>query len=251
MQKPPELLFITVFDKGSQELGLNHLMSLKKQSITNYKAYVTDRDTYERIKTAGFNVEYENIDGYIPTTPKDFGTQEFNRFSYIRYKIINRLLKQKKAVWYMDADTVVLKNLNMFYLNFIQNNDKYKIDMVVQNDLHMLCTGCMFFLPNTKTVEFTQRVFDHSSYEMNDQNYIGYIFRDEKPNISFTVFDYMEFPNGFLYFENQIDVPEEMHEFKRKYENNRAKTTVFVHANWMVGVANKINAFKMRGLWFV
>lgn len=248
-----DLIFISVFDYGSRELGSNHLASLKKQGIKNYMAYVTDNDTFNYIKDQGFNVEYENIDEFIPMAPKDFGSREFNKFSYIRYKIMNRLLKQNKAVWYMDADTVVLKDLNMFYRNFIANNSSYNIDMIVQNDLHMLCTGCVFFIPNKRTIAFTKDVYDHATIEMNDQNYIGIVFRDQKPDVKFTVFDYMEFPNGLLYFDekDKINLPEEMMQYKRQYRNNKNKTVVFVHANWIVGVYKKIDAMKERGLWFV
>ena len=109
------LIFVCVFDNGSRELGLNYLLSLKKQGITNYMAYVTDANTYEYISSKGFNVEKEIPDQSIVQHAKDFGTGQFNIFSYIRYKVIHRLLLKYKVVWYMDVDTVVLGDLNRYY----------------------------------------------------------------------------------------------------------------------------------------
>jgi hypothetical protein len=51
-----DLLFISVFDYGSRELGLNHLESLKKCGMSNYLAYVADKKTYDYIKKAGHPV---------------------------------------------------------------------------------------------------------------------------------------------------------------------------------------------------
>lgn len=58
-----DLLFISVFDFGCLELGLNHLQSLKNQGIYNYMSFVTDDETYNIIIKYGFNctlVEYKN-----------------------------------------------------------------------------------------------------------------------------------------------------------------------------------------------
>jgi DNA-directed RNA polymerase subunit L len=42
-----ELLFISVFNLGGIPLALNHLESLRKQNIKNYRAYVTDKESYD------------------------------------------------------------------------------------------------------------------------------------------------------------------------------------------------------------
>jgi hypothetical protein len=163
-------------------------------------------------------------------------------------------LKEGKSVWYMDVDTVVLGDLNWFYRMAINNIDIHKKpDMIFQNDLHMLCTGCSLYLPTAGSQEFTKHVYDNASTKMNDQNFIGYIFKDGKMPYKFTVFDYMEFANGLLYFkETDVhEIPEEMMQFKRKFRNTQNKNVLFVHANWMVGVGTKIKAFQNCDLWFV
>ena len=41
------VLFIAVFNFGGMTLVLNHLESLKRQGITNYRAYVSDQESYD------------------------------------------------------------------------------------------------------------------------------------------------------------------------------------------------------------
>jgi hypothetical protein len=248
----PDLIFICVFDSGSKELGLNHLTSLRRQKIDNYMAYVTDDETYKYINSKGFNVTKEDISDKIPTYSKDFGSNEFNLFSYIRYKISNRLLKEGKAVWYMDVDTVVLGDLNWFYKMMMNNGSKIA-DMLFQNDLHMLCTGCSLYMPTDGSIDFTKHVYQNASTKMNDQNFIGFMFKDGKKPYNFSVFHYMEFPNGLLYFkETDVhEIPDEMMRIKTQFRNDKYKKVFFVHANWMIGVGTKIKALQNNDLWFI
>jgi hypothetical protein len=109
-----ELVFVSVFNYGCIEIATNHLESLKRNNITNYIAFVTDNESYNELSIKNYNVQLlkqDVINENISNEKKDFGCIDFNKMSYIRYKIINNLLKEGKAVWYLDVDTVVLYNL--------------------------------------------------------------------------------------------------------------------------------------------
>ena len=247
-----DLLFVCVFDNGSRELGLNHLISLKNNNINNYIAYVTDDETYNYIKQHGFNAVKENIDDIITKKSKDFGTDQFNMFSYIRYKVINRHLLEGKSVWYMDVDTVVLGDLNLYY-NGIMRTTNLVYDVIFQNDLHMVCTGCSLYNPNTSSIDFTKYVYDNASNKMNDQNFIADLIMKGKSSLKYNVFDYMEFANGLLYFKetDTHEIPEYLAQPKRRFRADDDKNLYFVHANWMIGNNVKMSALKNANLWFV
>lgn len=243
------ILFLCVFDYGSRELGLNHLTSLTKNGIHNYVAYVTDRKTYKYVKNYGFNVVLEdNVHSNISKNAKEFGTRDFNMFSYLRYKIISKLLEKNVWVWYMDVDTVVMPGIQD-----IDMTPYMKQDIVFQHDCHMICTGCALYQSNSRTANFTYFVWKNVTDALNDQNFMVELYKGGKLNgLYIDTFDNIEFPNGLLYFdtEDRIPVPEEIMEIKRIYRANTAnKKTAFVHANWMIGVDVKIQALKSRNLW--
>ena len=247
-----ELLFISVFDFGSIIIGLNHLQSLKNSNIENYMAFVTDQKCYETVKSKGYNVKLITglEDKGFYKKKKDFGTKDFTEMSFTRYKVISEELQKYNAVWYLDVDTVVLKDLNPYYTKYAKQN---QYDIIFQNDIHMRCSGCMLFFSNQKTIDATQHIYRGMNDSLPDQHYFAR-FLDQNPGrFNVTMFDYMEFPNGLLYFdENQlIQIPPEFMEIKRTYHNNNPQNTVFVHANWMVGIDNKIKALKQKGLWYI
>jgi len=245
-----DLLFVCVFDYGPIDLALNHLQSLTNCGIENYMAYVTDKRTYAIVKERGFNVSLiEDIKGLeFFKKKKEFGREDFTEMSFMRYKVISSELSNYKAVWYMDVDTVVLKNLNQYY-------EKYKgagYDMLFQNDIHQIqrCTGCVLYFSSPKTIQATAEIYKGMNRNIPDQHFMHY-FLERHPNMFNTaMFNSKDFPNGLLYFDEQDLIPLEQQflEIKRNYKGN---SPAFVHANWMIGIDNKIAAFKRKGLWFL
>jgi hypothetical protein len=245
-----DLLFISVFDYGSRELGLNHLESLKKCNITNYLACIADKKTYDYIKKAGHPLELiENAD--FSTTRKHFGEKDFIEFSFLRYKLIRDCLKKHKAVWYLDVDTVVLDDLNKKYLEYVDKG----YDIVFQNDLHNArnCTGCMLYFSTPKTINMVDHVYKGMNFDMPDQHFVNFFLAQNQGAFKTTLFDFCSFPNGLIYFddEDKIAIPPEYMEYKIKFRANKKKHVVFVHANWMVGIEEKMNAMKRKGLWYI
>lgn len=109
--------FISVFNYGVIEMAKNHIKSLRECGITNHCSYVTDEESLIELTALGYPVVYVKKSG----TNKDnlnFGTTNFNNMSFLRYYIIYTLLEKGIDVWYLDVDTVVLKNLIPIYLDF-------------------------------------------------------------------------------------------------------------------------------------
>lgn len=239
-----ELLFISVFNYGGIEMAKNHIESLKRNNINNYVAYVTDDESYDELLLLDYKVtKYISSIDIINKEKNDFATPEFNNISYIRYKIINNLLKQGKAVWYLDVDTVVLTNLNDYY-----NSLSKDVDIYFQNDINMLCTGCMLVLPNIKTIQLTEFMYSNKNNAYNDQVFINNIFRNN-PIFNIKVLNQNQFPNGLLYF-NELKPEPHFREAQEKF-NQSTEPIYLVHANYMVGIQTKINAFKSKNLWYI
>jgi lipopolysaccharide biosynthesis glycosyltransferase len=241
-----ELLFISVFNLGGIPLALNHLESLKRNHITNYRAYVTDTESYAILKDKGHPVELI-VETSVELTDKkvDFGTTEFNTLSYTRYKIIIELLEKNQPVWYLDIDTVVLQDLNDVYDELKHSN----YHAVMQNDINMLCTGCMLLFPTPATINLLKNIYKYRNSNHNDQIILMNILLKYPNVINILPLNILQFPNGLLYFNEISENPR----YKKLQEDfiNSTHPVYVVHANWMIGMETKIAAFKRKGLWYI
>jgi hypothetical protein len=237
--------FISVFNYGVIEMAKNHIKSLRECGINNYCSYVTDEESLIELTALGYPVVYVKN----TQTNKDnfnFGTMDFNNMSFLRYFIINKLLEDKIDVWYLDVDTVVLKNLIPIYLDLKEKNN---YDTCFQTDLNMPCTGCMLLFATEKTQNFVKTVIQNKTNQTNDQILVNAILKEVPDLIRYIQFSYFNFPNGVMFFGNDfVNVPEYLVKLKNEYINTH-KETYLVHANWMVGDETKKNAFKKYGLW--
>jgi hypothetical protein len=53
-----------------------------------------------------------------------------------------------------------------------------------------------------------------------------------------------------LYFSD-LNENEFMRQHQIEYRNKKDKQTMLVHANYMIGIDTKIEAFKKHGIWFI
>jgi len=238
-----DVLFISVFNYGCIDIAENHIISLINSGITNYKAYVTDEKSFDILLEKGYIVSYHPLKQ--PSDKLDFGTEGFNSLSYTRYIIINELLREGKIVWYLDVDTVVLTNLN----NLIPDLQKMNVELVMQNDINMPCSGCMLIFPTDINKQIMNVVYNNRTSEENDQIILAHILRQNQDKIRLHLLDIESFPNGLLYF-NEIHSNPGYANLQLEFRKTD-KPLHFVHANWMIGVDNKINAFKSKNLWYV
>ena len=247
-----ELLFVSVFNYGVIDLALNHLESLRKQNIKNYMAFVTDLESVYVLKIKGHPVSFIE-DESVNKEANSFDSPKFNSISFLRYKVIKQLIQNGMNVWYMDVDTVVLKDLRNIY-NQVKNKN---IDAFFQNDINMPCSGCVLYFANPKTYAFVNSVEHNKTEKYGDQIIVREFIKSHssKPEfIKFATLNESMFPNGLLYFgdnEFGVQTPEMFKAIKSEYENMQNKDIYFVHANWMVGKDTKQNALKKYGLWFI
>lgn len=237
--------FISVFNYGVIEMAKNHIKSLREHGITNHCSFVTDEESFNEFTKLEYPVYHIRKSG-TKQENFDFGTMDFNNMSFLRYYVIDTLLQQGMDVWYLDVDTVVLKNITPIYLDLKQN---HKYDVCFQDDMNMLCTGCMLLFATDKTKHFVKTVIHNKTDQTNDQILVNAIFKKEPDIISHVAFSHFIFPNGVMFFGNDfVNVPGFLEEVKKEYINT-PKDTYLVHANWMVGDETKTKALKQYGLW--
>jgi hypothetical protein len=237
--------FISVFNYGVIEMAKNHIKSLRETGITNHYSFVTDEESFDEFTKLGYPVFHIQESG-TKHENFNFGTMDFNNMSFLRYSIINALIQYGMDVWYLDVDTVVLKNLIPIYLDLKQN---YEYHVCFQSDMNMICTGCMLLFATDNTKHFVKTVIHNKTDQNNDQILVNAILKKDPDIISHVVFSHFIFPNGVMFFGNDfVNVPTYLEEVKKKYINT-PKETYLVHANWMVGDETKKNALKQYGLW--
>lgn len=235
-----DILFISVFNLGCIEIAENHIISLLRSGINNYRAYVTDQESFNILIKKGYNVEYYPVEQ--SREKMNFGTSGFNYLSYVRYKIINELLNDGKIVWYLDVDTVVLYDLNRVVSYFIGK------DIVMQHDINMPCTGCMLYYPTDVSQQMTNYIYQLRTSSENDQILFSELLYNNKC-VKLQLLDYEIFVNGLLFF-NELS----HNEYYRQLQINFKKTEkplYLVHANWMVGIETKIHELKKKDLWYL
>jgi lipopolysaccharide biosynthesis glycosyltransferase len=242
-----DLIFISVSNYGAIELTKNHLTSLKQNEIYNYMAYVTDTESYEELTKLGFNATIFNCDDInVGKNKMNYGNNDYNHMTYLRYYVIQKLLKEGKIVWYLDVDTVALTNLNNIY----ETLDK-TIDIHFQSDIVVVCTGCMLIFPNDKNVMLMNTIIQNKTNTLNDQDVMNQLLNNEPNtlNLSISTLSKYNFPNGLLYF-NELDYDQTYKENQINFRNS-TNPVYFVHANFMVGINIKIEALKQKKLWFI
>lgn len=241
-----DLIFITVSNYGAIELTKNHMESLKQNEILNYMSYVTDDESYQELSQLGYNVSKFNPTIEIGKNKMDFGNNDYNHMIFIRYFVILELLKQGKTVWYLDVDTVAMIDLNIIYKTL--NNS---VDIYFQNDINMLCTGCMLIFPNNKTIALMNKIIElkNTNEKINDQILMNHILMNNQNIFNIGVLSEYNFPNGLLYF-NDPSENENFREIQKNFKNS-TEPVYFIHANYMIGIDVKIQALKDKNLWFI
>ena len=236
-----EVVFFSISNSGCIELTINHLESVKRVGMTNYVAYAMDSECYDVLKSKGYNVERLNKDEYKEY--RDFGGKEFKEIALLRYQVIQKLLLEGKAAWHLDVDTVILKDLNQ-YVNAPLNA---KLDLALQDDINMPCAGCMIWFPSAIPLVRKMAMIKDTDY--NDQIYLNAFLKGG--NFKVGLFDRGVFPNGLLYFLEDVNGYESVQKEFREFRKTHPSDIAFVHANWMIGLQTKIDALKSKGLWFL
>ncbi len=267
----PVLLWLT--NKGAAEITANSIASVGYAGFADkYRLIVfhSDDQARNRIERHSFGVEFIDLDeiphdrdGFSqpPKEYHDFGTQPFRRLSISRYIAIKfALLTFRHRTIYADGDIVFLGD-PAYYLD---SEPALKRDCVLaQNDRNVrfsgdefrcqyepgcfpqkseICSGFTVWMPLSKhhriVDSIIMRLLRYSTTP-SDQMIFNSLPRHLRRHVQLLPED--KFVNGSFYF----GLPENNRSLRGELD------PVIVHANWMVGVETKTNAFKKAGLWYL
>ncbi len=241
-----DILFISVFTKGYRDLAVNHLISLRKVGILNTLSFCNDSKTVEILNYRGFKTKefpFEmNEDLFDPPS------ENFNKFSFVKYILIDTLLKDYKYVWYLDVDTVIIKDIRNL-VDLTKN-----VDIYIQNDINVLLSGGMLVSNNEKCKNLMKILWDKQNDKYCDQLILNGVLQNEKLNIKGEILSMGHFRPGIFFFNNNslLNLSPKVLKIRNIFLNDKTIDIIpaLIHANFIVGINNKINALKSKRLWF-
>lgn len=157
---------------------------------------------------------------------KNFGKTTFEK---IKFVLDSNEWESNDITIFTDADVVFLKNTKEFFQNEIEN-----LDMVFQNDNWTCNTGVYIFKRNNNVKQLLENILSIQNVGFhNEQVALNSIIRDH--NIKYKLFDERIWNVNF-----QGLCPWDGNELINFPDN-----ILMFHANYMVGVKNKINALSL------
>ena len=242
-----DILFISVFTKGHRDLALNHLKSLRRVGITNTLSFCNDKKTVEALEYHGFKAKefpFEiNEEVFEPPS------ENFNNFSFVKYILIDTLLEKYKYVWYLDVDTVIVKDIKK-HIDLSKN-----IDMYIQNDVNILSSGGMLVSNSEVNRNLMKKVWNKRNSQYCDQLMLNGLLQNKKNNIKGKILSMAHFRPGICFFSQKFirNISPNILKIRKIFLEDRdiglnIKPSL-IHANYIIGVANKIAALKSAGLW--
>ena len=225
---------VTYTNESHIELCENMLKSFRRvNEETPFVVYCLDEKSYDYFTEKGYQTKKQcfvsSEDGN-----HDWGTTEFCKLIQNKFHIIREEYKDK-PVLFVDSDV-------FFFRDPIPHIQEYlkPCNIVIQSDLPgtPICTGFMA-LQRTDTLDsIIEKILDFKPENETDKDFsdqrrfIRFLSESKVPEPIYILDRYL-FPNGHV-------------EFTEKSSNSER---YIVHANYMVGLETKINAFKSIGAW--
>ena len=250
MSKKTNCLVFLLIGEPIKPLFENCLISLKKKNISlDMIAYcpVKQNDKFKNI-CKKYNVKLLNLKTFNKSHDDKYyqiGSKKLNEISVQKWEIILDALELGyDNVIYSDVDIVFLENF-IPYINEVSNHYKCgsQVEALPWFPINYCC-GFMFF--NKSSIKLLKKIKTIACKylsQYHDQDALNYISRNSK-SLSNEFFKFPDslFQSGLLY---------KMH--SKNFFNpmvDSLKPFLF-HANFVIGVDNKINLLKRISLWFV
>ena len=265
-------VFTWVTNAGAAEITANSIASLQLQQRTDgHKLIVGLLDQVsgaiisDRVDAP--NVEFlliEDLPAWkelnldLPQAYDNYGTENFNLRCASKYVVIQHLLREEAVpVIFADGDVVYLKNPVTYFEN---NHELSQKAALFQNDRHagesdvalraqygigrrpqgsVVCTGFSVWRARTAHYRLAGAVMRGIHSSRDDQSSMNDLNVWQRRCVQLLRQDL--FPNGSLVFAK--DGPR-----KDVFDRHEA---YLVHANWMLGIEEKVKRLKAGGYWVI
>ena len=239
---------VTISNYGFKNLTLNWIESLKRINLSKFVIFALDIDIVKLLSQKGYEdrivlVPNNWIDFNLSSNFSYFKSKEYNKITQAKTQIVYNILKLGQNILFSDPDIVFL---NKNILNHIHYLAKYSPAQIFfsqdqhSNQFHFN-TGFYYAKASNYVQElFLRLINEQRKDESNaiDQFVFNKMIKSNDLNTKIAPLDHILFASGQVYFHEKIN---------DKYNI----TPYMVHANYLTGETNKVNAFKSKNLWFI
>lgn len=231
----------------------NFINNFNKSDILHFQCL--DAETYNELsdiikKTNTSNIIlYESSKTGSPSGPQGFNSPGFIKITKEKFEFLYSVLigmNENEILHFFDADVYFFKSPDEEI-----NKMMSELDLCFQQDApitdnHLIaetyvCSGNFSIKKTEKSVRFTEMIIQKLNPRQNEQEVIYEYLRDNCPAndvrtyglAKISVYDPILFQNGFDAFRSGWHLKNEK---------------ICVHANHMVGIQSKIEAFNMMGI---
>lgn len=248
-------VFISFSNYGYVKLAENLLHSIQ-QKVKHHKMvmYCLDQDTYDHLLPLEQPDKIELIlYNQFNTSKKyeNYNTEEFKEIDHLHVSILQHAFKTYDFIHFLDSDTVIINEPSEEYYE-----DYKEYDVVFQADCNSIepdyyiwtCIGNMS-LRNTYGTHFLldsiniyKKRFIEIGMNYNDQEVLREMFKGTEitdirkfPHANLSQYPTIHYTCGVLVDQDKVDV---------------SQIKIF-HANWVLGIENKITLLKKLGAWYL
>ena len=176
-----------------------------------------------------------------------YGQAGYREMLKHRTRIILKLLGCGYTLLLSDVDVVFLKNpLPTLFKESKEKDiifqgdsiDHNLVDSLLPYTISYACVGFTFMKPTTGTILLWKGVLNYQTHHYwNDQAAVNVCLRHPSilAHLRWAVLDYWQFPNGIIYFKQRTHL----------------QNPFIVHANFLLGINNKMAEMMAAGLWCV
>lgn len=200
--------------------------------------FITNTETY------GKKIQVKVTQSDFSEKANDYYSEDFIKISQHKFKLILDNIQKYPNIYFIDSDIVFLKD-PVYHIKKIDDHDIiFQIDNPINNPINTanwVCSGNFFIKNNSRSEHFLKEVIASYTPQTNDQDCVKKILTKYGENPSYYphakigTFDPRKIQNGCDAFRFKwCELPE----------------AIMVHANWIIGLNDKINTLKNNNLWF-
>jgi hypothetical protein len=244
---------ISISNYGYRDFTLNWIFSLKRINLTKFVVFCFDNQLFDYLIKNGYKenvlmVPTDWIDYKLTLKAANWSSKDYNHIVQSKVNVWYYLLKNDRNIIFSDPDVVFINENILTYSQFLFNYSRAHILISQDQEPGYPFYNTGFFF--AKSTKFSKNLFlnliqkqlrqkDRSASNNNEQYVLFKMLKQTNFNDSRILgLDPFLFANGRVFFELKL--------------NDLLNVKPFtVHANYMIGVENKINSFKSKNLWFI
>eukprot|EP00802_Teleaulax_amphioxeia_P005177 Tamp_05181.p1 GENE.Tamp_05181~~Tamp_05181.p1 ORF type:complete len:661 (+),score=38.00 Tamp_05181:313-2295(+) len=179
-----------------------------------------------------------------PGTELKYGSHKYFELMSSRLRLVQDILLRGVNVALIEADQVLLKD-PFRIVNFLESqkmHDFIAYDDSKDQNTRLPCFGFLFIRSNSASQEVWNKLIKKMEAKPQNEQILMQQLMQHDNTVSFRFLPSMQFRNGVLFGGNGGV-------FKRPAHRENSSNLAMVHANWVIGIENKILMLRYHGWW--